>query len=427
MRSGDFSQSESARLGVAGILDRERAGLLVASRLWATGRSVDEARVKEARDALLLGNHVRYLASVPSYARLAAEMGLTKVNDVGTIIEELLVGVTLFKSYDDSLLERGDFWGLTAWVEEVSTLTPKPCLHGVGSVSEWCAAMEQAGIVVTVSSGTSGRSSFIPRDAPTLAALKNNGRCYSNLAWGGYADGMPDFDALLVTASARQRNGLNAVAAGLAEMAGRSLNLSITEGGQQVPETLTSAIELIEFARREHHRLLVFGAPSALTELCARALKAGRSIRLPDDAMVVTGGGWKSSSAEIDRGHFSRLLFDAMGITAAQTLDVYGLSECNAYMLRCAHGRYHVPPVLEAAIVDESLHALSGPDRTGLIALLDPFAFSYPGFLLTGDWGRLVTWACDCGLEGPGFVGEIVRAHGAEAKGCAGVPSGVVM
>jgi hypothetical protein len=426
MASGDISGPVSEGLGVVGVLERERAGLLVSSRLWATGRSLDETRVREARHAVLLGNHVRYLASVPVYARLAAELDLIEVKDVATIIEELLVGVTLFKSYDDSLLERGDFSALTAWVEEVSTLNPTPCLDGVGSISEWCAAMERAGVVVTMSSGTSGRPSFIPRDAATSAALRNNGRCYSNLAWGGYADGIPDFDALLVT-KPNQLNGLNSVAAGLAGLATRSLYLSIeSEPGQPV-QTLTSAIELIESAHREHRRLLVFGAPSAMAQLCAATLQGGRSIRLPDDAMVVTGGGWKSGSAEIHRDDFSELLFDAMGVTAAQTLDVYGLSECNAYMLRCARGRYHVPPVLEVSIVDENLHAMSGADETGLIALLDPFAFSYPGFLLTGDWGRLVTSTCGCGLDGPGFVGEIVRAHGEDSKGCAGVSSGVMM
>jgi hypothetical protein len=408
-------------------LKRELAGLLVASRLWASRRPVDQTRVRQAREAALLANHQRYLSSVPVYGRLAAELGHAEVDDVATIIDELLVGVSLFKSYDDTLLAAGDFAGLTAWVGEVSTLTPVPRLDGVGTLDDWRVRMQDAGVVITVSSGTSGRPSLVPRDPATMAALQNNGRCYSMLAWGGYADGQPDFDCLLV-ASPGGGQGLQAVATGLAQVAGSSLFITPDGDRRDHPlgEALAAAAELVEMAHRERRQLLVFGAPAAVAHLCIAMLEAGRHLTLPDDALLVTGGGWKAGWAGTRPEDFPQLLEDALGLAARQVMDVYGLSECNAYLLRCAEGRYHVPPVLEAAVVDEDLRARPGTDVTGLIALLDPFAFSYPGFLLTGDWGRLVRTACRCGLEGPGFVGEIVRAPGQEAKGCAGVGAGVL-
>lgn len=411
---------------MARLLERELAGLLIASRMWANHRPVDQTRVREARDAALIANHRRYVASVPVYSRMAAELGHSEVEDVATIIDELLVGVSLFKSYDDALLARGDFAGLTAWVGEVSTLAPEPCLDGVASLDDWRARMQDAGVFVTVSSGTSGRPSLIPRDAATMAALRNNGRCYSTMAWGDYVGGKPDFDCLLVT-SPSGAHGLHAVATGLAHIAGRSLFIPDADGSERpFEEVLAAAAELVEMVHRDERRLLVFGAPAAVARLCAALLEAGRRLPLPDDALLVTGGGWKGGWAGIGPGDFPRLLQDALGLTAAQTMDVYGLSECNAYLLRCADGRYHVPPVLEVAVVDEDLRARAGAEVTGLIALLDPFAFSYPGFLLTGDWGRLVRTTCPCGLDGPGFVGEIIRAPGQEAKGCAGVNAGVM-
>src|SRR6185437_1962590 len=214
------------------LLERELAGLLIASRMWANHRPVNESRVREARDAALIANHRRYVASIPVYSRLAAELGHSEVEDVATIIDELLVGVSLFKSYDDALLAGGDFAGLTAWVGEVSTLAPEPCLDGVASLDVWRVRMQDAGVFITVSSGTSGRPSLIPRDAATMTALRNNGRCYSMLAWGGYAGSEPDFDCLLVT-SPSGASGLQAVATGLAHMAGRSLFIPDGDGSER--------------------------------------------------------------------------------------------------------------------------------------------------------------------------------------------------
>jgi hypothetical protein len=407
-------------------LERELAGLLIASRIWANHRPVDQTRVRQARDAALIANHQRYVASIPVYSRMAAELGHTEVEDVATIIDELLVGVSLFKSYDDSLLDRRDFRALTEWVSEVSTLAPEPRLDGIDTFDDWRARMRDAGVVITVSSGTSGRPSLVPRDAATMAALRNNGRCYSMLAWGGYVGGEPEFDCLLVTRPDGAQ-GLHAVATGLAHLAGRSLFISdVDDPGRSIQEALVEAAELVELAHRDQRQLLVFGAPAAVARLCVAALERRRPLLLPDDALLVTGGGWKGGWAGQDPADFPRLVEEALALSPEQVVDVYGLSECNAYMLRCAKGRYHVPPVLEAVVVDQDLRARTGTDETGLIALLDPFAFSYPGFLLTGDWGRLVRTTCLCGLEGPGFVGDITRAPGQEAKGCAGVSPGVM-
>jgi Acyl-protein synthetase, LuxE len=402
---------------------RDLAGLLVAARLWAGRRPVDDERVRQARDAVLLANHRRYLASVPAYARLATEIGHVDVDDVGTLVDELLVGVGLFKSYDDALLERGDFAGLTAWTAEVSTLDPAPRLDGVTGLDGWRARMQEAGVSVMVSSGTSGRPSLVPRDAATVGALSSNGRCYSTLAWGGYADGRADFDCLLIVRPGTAQ-GLHVVAGGLGQLARRTV--VVDPGGPDAGVSLSdraAAAELVRDAGRDGRRLLVFGGPAGVAQFCGAVLDTGGRLPLPPGALLVTGGGWKAGTPRRD---FARLVDDVLAVGPDQIVDVYGMAECNAYLIRCAAGRYHVPPVLDAAVVDAGLRSLPGADATGLIALLDPFAFSYPGFLLTGDRGRLVREPCPCGLSGPGFVGEITRAPGREAKGCAGAGAGVL-
>lgn len=421
------SAGPRARDAVA--LPRDVMGLLVASRLWAARQPVDQARVRAARDELLLANHRRYVAQVPVYRRLATELGLQDAPDVTALVSDLLVSVALFKSYDEAWLIGGDFAALTDWVADVSTLAPAPSLKGVTTVQEWRRRMREEGVYLGISSGSSGRPSFVPRDRATLTALTGNGRTYSPLLWGGYAQGAPDFDLLLLVPPGRAL-GIEAVATGLSAIAGTSHVLTATGEGEYagsdggVEQRLTAATAFVRSVVESHRRLLIFGSPPSVAWLCSALLDRGAGLQLPPDVLLVTGGGWKGSAPQAAGASpvaFSRLVAEVLAIRGEQWVDVYGMTECNAYLLRCPAGRYHVPPVLDAFVLDESLVPLTGPDVTGDIALLDPFAFSYPGFLLTGDTGRLVVDACPCGLAGAGFVGTIQRATGQADKGCAGV------
>jgi hypothetical protein len=418
---------------------REIAGLLVASRLWAERQPVDDERVRAARARLLLANHARYAASVPVYRHLLADLGLADVADRSTLVADLLISVDLFKSYDDAWLGDGDFAAMTRWVSEVSAHDPNPELQGVQTVAEWRNRLRDVGIYLGISSGSSGRLSFVPRDRATAGALATNGRVYSPLLWAGYASGKPDYDLLLLTPPGRAI-GMQAVATGLASQAGRSHLLTPPDpreglvpgggtagGGAPGRDDGTAFTTTLEFLRETtatRRQLLIFGGPPAVAWFCSELERRGTELTLPADTLLVTGGGWKGARAE-DHAESSLAALDdlvaqVLGISSERWVDVYGMSECNAYLLRCPAGRYHVPPVLDMFVVDDNLTPLSGADVTGTIGFLDPFAFSYPGFLLTGDRGRLVTAPCPCGLAGPGFVGDITRAPQQELKGCAG-------
>jgi len=58
----------------------------------------------------------------------------------------------------------------------------------------------------------------------------------------------------------------------------------------------------------------------------------------------------------------------------------------------------------------------------GFFGFLDPLAVSYPGFLISGDYVRMIDGECSCGLDGPAIV-EIGRAKTKEIKGCGGIMS----
>jgi Acyl-protein synthetase, LuxE len=403
----------------------ELTGLLVAARLWATRRPIDRQRVRRALETILLGAHDRYMELVPMYRRLAVELRHHRVNDLETLSRDLLVGAAYFKSYDDTLIPRQDFATLTAWLRDISTLDCRPDLTGVTDLEGWRRALRGVGVDVSLSSGSTGPPSFVPRDSATLSALSNNGRSYSTLewSWGGSAD--RGYNCLLLTPPGR-RSGIESVAAGLASLARRSRVVTPISGSEaEEAAALAGAEAFVGQVRGTGHRLLVFGTAPAVRWLADTLTRHGRRLPMPDETLLVTGGGWKVAESLEPPGEFEAMVASVLDVTSERTVDVYGLSECNTYLTRCAFGRYHVPPVLGAVVVDDALLPLDGDDVTGQVGLLDPFAFSYPGLLLTGDRARLVQGDCDCGLTGPGFVGRIEREPRHEPKGCAGVAVGV--
>ena len=76
---------------------------------------------------------------------------------------------------------------------------------------------------------------------------------------------------------------------------------------------------------------------------------------------------------------------------------------------------------MEAVVLDEALLGEVGRSGFGTLGFLDPFAASYPGFVISGDQALLSQGECACGLSGMFIEGEIERASGLEVRGCGGV------
>jgi hypothetical protein len=392
------------------LLPRLRA-LLVAARLWARGEQLDARAVDAALDEALLELHRHYVSRIPVYRRLALDAGVGDTPDAATLSRELMVTSDLFKSYDPNWLGDGAFEALTGWLRTLFAHEPAVSLDRITDLAEWRERLRAGGVFVGVSSGTSGQPSFVPRDHATLAALRRNGAIYARSPFREPI--ATNADCLLLTGEGIAR-GIQAVAQGLAAGSQRVHRLEESNDGW------SEAIAFLVRARDGGRPVLVFGTPPLVDALCARA-EGELSRPVTPDGAVVTGGGWKGTRAT-SLPELTERVEQVLGVPQARVLDVYGATEINCYLLRCPYGSYHVPPLMRAIVLDDLLAPQSGDDVAGLLGFLDPFALSYPGFVIPGDVARLVRRACPCGLDGQALVGPIERSPELETRGCAAAP-----
>jgi hypothetical protein len=366
--------------------------LLIGARTWSTGAEVDLAAIATLRSDLLADNHRRQVDSIPAYARLTAELGVAA--DGRYDGEHLLLSDDWFKGYDPAWLDD-DLSALTAWLAEVSTVRPAHPV-GVADLATWRSALRADDVFVTVSSGTSGSRSVVARDLMTLTALRSSSGV--RLPWALPPGG---FDALLLTPQG-MGTGIQSGALGLGRAARRSTH-------DDDPDLLS----FIAAAVGDAQPLVLYGSPARLARLLAAV---DGPVPLPAGSCVVTGGGWKGATG-LDVFHLLEDAAATFAVPVDRCVDTYSTAELNTVLMSCPEHRYHVPPVIEAVIVDEQLRPVRG-DADGRFAVLDPLAMSYPGRLMTSDAVRLRHDPCPCGLQGQTLLAGIDRMPGVAARGC---------
>lgn len=395
-----------------------------AAARWAEGEAVEETAAIFRR-AALLHNHAHYVERIPAYRELASQRDLDRGATIADITSELMFTTSLFKSYDRRWLETGDYDRLTAWLDRVYAGAAVVDLDRVSTVEEWRRALAARSVFVTCSSGTSGKLSFVPRDRATLEALGRNGWSYAHSVPAMTVVERGDFDCLVVGPRATG-TGVQAASLGVSRAASRSHFVLDRNAGSDHPTwprdaSYAAASEFLASSTSAGRPVVVFGTPPELYRACAWLVDEGRTLQLPDGSIAITGGGWKSATTAVDDERLSEHIERALGIATDHVIDTYSTAESSFFCLRCRAGRYHVPPFVEVVRLDDALTPVPGADGFGIIGFLDPFAFSYPGFLITGDVGFTTFGPCPCGLSGWAIEGRIERGEEFGEKGCAGV------
>jgi Acyl-protein synthetase, LuxE len=454
--------------------------LLQEATRWAAGATFDPERARQSRRDALLHNHRHYRSRIPLYRQIADRAGVNDDAPFEVLAASMLLPDGIFKSYPQSLVDKRDFAGMDQWLRTIYDDNIKPPPNAPDreheTVDDWLASLDDRGIHVVYSSGTSGNLSFVPRDAyswwlfregpqyyaPLLLARRGIvGQVKSSLAalagrtlpatrFRQISDrfGFRDFDGIFLNFSGgnqgtqlvgqelakrvRKANflyptnisatAIRALTRGHASPADRARTeafLDVTV--QRKEENYERMIRATRTAIDDGQRLTIFGAPYSVKEFCDRILAGGKPMLLPAGSIVGYGGGWKSFDGEVlSEPALIDLIERATGVKKQFVIDGYSMTEIGAIMLKCEHDRFHVPPHLETIILDDALDPVDGNDVTGILGVMDPFAVSYPGFLITGDNVHRTRNPCPCGLGGETLL-SISRASGAEVKGCGGI------
>jgi hypothetical protein len=311
------------------------------------------------------------------------------------------------------------------------------------------------GLEIVTSTGTSGRASFVVRNADTIALAVHAFFTGIHRAWGvergtalvfvmpqdtrvamarsarfgtrqlDWAADSPVYYTLPVSATPdliRIRTG-RVFRPGLEGMVERRVLHPFMAWANErlaTPRFVATTLARVRECARAGRPLMLLGG---LVQLHAVARQA--AVSLPPGSRVATGGGMKEQYPFTP----AQIRADLSAAFGAPVSDVYGMAEANWATFECPHGNYHVPPWVYAVVTDGDDHIVPGPDATGLLAFFDPIGGGVliPPFFQTTDHVRLVnggrdydpSLACPCGYDSAYIKGSIRRVDLIEEAGCA--------
>lgn len=443
---------------------------------WAAGATFDSTKTERARRAAIQTNHRRYRQRIPLYRKLADRAHADDDAPFETLCREMLLPDGIFKSYPQALLDAHDFDGMSQWLRTIFHTEVPRSAAPVETIDDWLSSLDSRGVHAVYSSGTSGNLSFVPRDdyswrlfregplhyVPLMLARRGlMGKLKTPLAMLAGRTlsptrfmqifarlGMLDFDGIFLNFRGGNQ-GIQLVGQELAKRVRRAhflypVEISATalrtltrgQGSEREREKTDEFLDATVRRKEENYermlqatraaiasgqRVMVFGAPFLVKELCDRILASGEPLTLPAGSIVGYGGGWKTFDGErLDEAALLELIERATGVKKESVIEAYSMTEVGAIMMKCEQGRFHVPPHLETIILNDALEPVADRDAAGILGVMDPFAVSYPGFLITGDSVHRVSDPCACGIGGD-TLRSVGRASGAEVKGCGGI------
>lgn len=300
----------------------------------------------------------------------------------------------------------------------------------------------KAGLVISYSSGTSGRHTFIPRDKRTFYdseyaiaksvitmiypfweydmygyvlmpnPLKTN--VFAGKVCSVYFDAIKEVQVALdreITADLIQAAMQN-------NLKGRIIRYAMQRENKKMIE------RIIKWLRERHKnkdKISFVGAPFILYFVMEELAKNGETMDFGENGAVATGGGWKIyEDKRLPVEKFRKMVEETLGIPPENCLDLYGMVEGNGWMVHCPEGHYlHLPTTYyHVRVLDENGEDVDYGEK-GRFAFLDGLAMSYPGFIISGDEVRMHERCPACERSSPVLEPEVKRAAGAEMRGCA--------
>jgi hypothetical protein len=385
--------------------------------------------------------------NVAALQRLAKREGVTSVDSIEDALP-LLFDHRVYKSYPLAIIEKRDLAKLNSWLDRLTTHDLSGVdLTGIATIEDWLTRLDEFGMLVGHSTGTTGKLSFVPRSRTELPAWTRAYNEMSRSATGvdpetdhvdtffpGYRGGHHMMLKMLSLFNIPAAGGpehyhtlyQSHVSADLSSLAGRMQaaedrgeldKLGLDPALLQARETLIAQaqrrgqdieawfIKLFDGYRGK--RVKLGGTAADLIRTARTGIEKGIKPDFAPGSFIMTGGGMKGfKDAPEDWEAYVKEFFglDTIGM-------MYGMSEWMGGSGRCSHGHYHILPITIPVLFDADMNVLPRVgEQTGRFAFFDLLAETYWGGFISGDQVT-IHWEedCPCGAKGPRIGPSITR------------------
>lgn len=396
---------------------------------------------------------------IPLLRRRAAEAGIDRIRDFHDIVP-LLFAHTVYKSYPQSFIDGGRWDRMLQWLGTLSVeSTANVNVEGVRDIDEWVERLHAAGHRVLVTSGTSGKCSFLNQ---STTDLERKIRHFRHVTGWPYAQPANDRHYYFLGPMKGANSAIEAARIGAANWAKPGGTHALTDEPLRITELTRAAVlrkrmaegvaspaEIAQFeadgarkAATNRERLEALAAdifahrdePIFILGLWAQymtLIELARARGIPDGdfhphAIVKAGGGVKGIALPADyKEQVARFVGNVY------RPGNYGMTEMASMLVRCEASRYHAPPGLIMLVLDVAGEKLLQPENGQANGLVEG-RFGFLDLLYDGRWGGVITGdkvtidyaeRCPCGRHGPTLLDNITRfAQAGEQDhiGCAG-------
>jgi hypothetical protein len=384
---------------------------------------------------------------VEALNKLATDQRVDDIEQINDVVP-LLFDHRVYKSYPLSLIEKRQFPRLTGWLNRLTVHDLKIiALEESNSVDDWLSCLDEHGMIIGHSTGTTGKLSFIPRSQNEFPAWRNDHFQSLQLATGidmlkekihnmaaGYRYGhqmMAKQGVLFGNESAGGEDYRHTlydyrISSDLLSLAGRLQAADQRGELDQLeidPRILEERKQLIEASRNREddlerwftklaiefrgERVLIGGTSADMVRLAIKGRERGIVVDFAPGSALAVGGGFKGFKDV--PANWQDLLREFFGIHRLASF--YGMSELVAAAPVCTDGFYHIAPYTIPILLDADANPLPAQGvQTGRMAFYDLLAESYWGGFISGDRVTIsFDGDCRCGFASPRVHPDVKR------------------
>lgn len=398
------------------------------------------------------------LEQIPLLRKRAEDAGIRQITSFDHIVP-LLFAHTVYKSYPQSFIDSNRWDRMLQWLGTLSVESMDNVdIAGVRDIDDFVERLHAAGHKVLVTSGTSGKCSFLNQ---SRVDLERKTRHFRHVTGWPYAQPNNDREYFFLGPIRGRNSAIEAAQIGAINWAKQGGVHALTEEPLKISEISHAAalrkrmaegkatpkeiadfeaqaarkaeenrVRLQELAQKilAHRRepIFVLGLWAQYMTL----IELARAQGIPDGdfhphAIIKAGGGVKGVALPTD--YKERV---ARFVGNVYRPGNYGMTEMASMTARCEASRYHAAPALIMLVLDSTGEKLLRPEdgRDGLVE----GRFGFLDLLFEGRWGGVITGdkvtidyneRCPCGRFGPTLLDNISRfAQVGEQDhiGCAG-------